>query len=79
VISIEDIASGKFALNMIGPDMNWSARVDRLRTILRLAAPKKTAEPMYSFSNYYYCEDGYWYESSWNRKEMAVSVFYVNF
>ena len=76
MVSIEDIAETKYCLDMRGTH-NWSNRVARLRQILKLAAPKKKSEPIFTFMPFYFCENGYWYETRWE-KYPAIDVFDIN-
>ena len=71
-VSIEDIKNGTAHIDMRGSE-KWGKKVDRLREILRIAAPKKLHQPAYSFAPFYYCEDGYWYESNW-RESGSVPI-----
>jgi len=63
-VSVDDIKQGKAHIDMRGSE-KWGKKVDRLREILRIAAPKNLHPPAYSFASFYYCKDGYWYESNW--------------
>lgn len=71
-VSIEDIKNGNAHIDMRGSE-KWGKKVDRLRQILRIAAPKKLRLPAYSFAPFYHCKDGYWYESNW-RETGSVPV-----
>lgn len=71
--SVDDIKNGKAYIDMRGSE-KWGKKVERLRQILRVAAPKKLRQPAYTFAPFYYCKDGYWYESNW-RKSDSVPVF----
>lgn len=75
MISIEQIASTQYCLDMRG-DENWTKKVNRLREILKLAAPLDEDEPKYTFAPFYYCQNGRWYENRWG-KYPCVSVFDV--
>ena len=72
IVCIEDIKNGKAHIDMRGSE-KWGKKVDRLRHILRIAAPKKLHPPAYSFAPFYYCKGGYWYESNW-RESGSVPV-----
>ena len=63
-VSVDDIKQGKAHIDMRGSE-KWGKKVDRLREILRIAAPKNLHPPAYSFASFYYCKDGHWYESNW--------------
>lgn len=71
-VSIEDIKNGTAHIDMRGSE-KWGKKVDRLREILRIAAPKNLHPPAYSFAPFYYCKDGYWYESNW-RESGSVPI-----
>ena len=77
LVSVHDIASGKYAIDMTGGS-KWGERVTKLRTILKLAAPKANTEPAYTFGPYYFCRDGYWFRSSHAAGMDKVDVFQVN-
>tara|TARA_R100000541_G_scaffold39136_1_gene46983 strand:- start:10012 stop:10314 length:303 start_codon:yes stop_codon:yes gene_type:complete len=70
--SIDDVASGNVIIDMRGSE-KWGEKVNRLFEILKQAAPKKDRMPAYLFAPFYYCEDGYWYESTW-RESGSVPV-----
>jgi hypothetical protein len=67
---ITDIAKNKMSISM-GGDADWQTKVNRLIDILAIAAPKKE-RPRYHFTPYYFCENGYWYES--NHQSNSVPV-----
>jgi hypothetical protein len=70
--SIDDVKNGKVIIDMRGSE-KWGKKVNRLFEILKQAAPKKEKMPAYSFAPFYYCENGYWYESTW-RETGSVPV-----
>lgn len=72
VVSISDVASGNVIIDMRGSE-KWSTKVNRLHEILKRAAPKKQKKPLFTFTPFYYCKDGYWYESTW-RESGSVPV-----
>lgn len=70
--SIADVKNGKVIIDMRGSE-KWGKKVNRLFEILKQAAPKKEKMPAYSFAPFYYCKDGYWYQSNW-RESGSVPV-----
>lgn len=70
--SIDDVKNGKVIIDMRGSE-KWGKKVNRLFEILKQAAPKKEKMPAYSFAPFYFCENGYWYESTW-RETGSVPV-----
>lgn len=71
-VSVDDIKNGKAHIDMRGSE-KWGKKVDRLREILRISAPKNLHPPAYQFAPFYYCKDGYWYESNW-RESGSVPI-----
>ena len=73
--SIDDVKKGKVIIDMRGSE-KWGKKVNRLFEILKQAAPKKEKMPAYSFASFYYCENGYWYESTW-RETGSVPILNI--
>ena len=71
-VSVDDIKYGKAHIDMRGSE-KWGKKVDRLRQILKIAAPKNLHSPAYQFAPFYYCKNGYWYESNW-RENVSVPI-----
>jgi hypothetical protein len=62
-VILNKIKNGELSIDMRGDD-KWGTKVKKLRSILKIAAPLKKEEPMYTFSKFYICKDGHWYESN---------------
>lgn len=75
VVCIDDVKNGKVIIDMRGLEKKGK-KVNRLFEILKQAAPKKEKMPAYSFAPFYYCENGYWYESTW-RETGSVPVLNI--
>jgi len=73
--TIKDVAEGRATIFM-GGNGGWSDKVSRLWEVLRVAAPKKQRMPKYTFTSYYFVEDGRWYESTW-RDSKAIPVLEI--
>jgi len=74
-VTIKDVAEGRAIISMAGKG-DWQKKVRRLWEILKIASPKKQEMPRYTYSLYYYVENGRWYESTW-RDGNAVPVLEI--
>jgi len=71
--TLQDVVNSIISIDMRGSN-NWQKRVDKLFEILKASTNNSKEMPAFSFTPFYYIENGEWYASTWEMKKAVCPL-----